>query len=55
MKKLNDQGYHARILSAEGGFFRVSAMNFNSREEAALALVELKKLPGMGSAWMLKY
>lgn len=55
MKKLNDQGYNARILSGEGEYFRVSAMSFNDQMEASKALTGLKKLPGMGSAWMLKY
>ncbi len=55
MKKLNDQGYNARILSGGGEYFRVSAMSFNDRLEAGEALADLKKLPGMSSAWVLKY
>lgn len=55
MKKLNDQGYTARILSGEGAYFRVSAMSFDDMPEAVETLSGLKKLPGMGSAWILKY
>jgi hypothetical protein len=55
MKRLNDQGYHARILAGEGAYFRVSAMSFNDKAEAVKALSVLKELPGMSSAWVLKY
>lgn len=55
MVKLNDQGYSARILCAEGGYFRVSAVSFPDRQQANQTLVELRKHPGMDSAWILKF
>jgi len=55
MKRLIDQGYDARILSAESEYFRVSAVSFDNKQEASQRLVELRKLPGMSSAWILKY
>jgi len=55
MVKLNDQGFHSRILCGEGEYFRVSAISFTDRLEAIEALAEVKLLPGMSSAWVLKY
>lgn len=55
MKRLIDQGYDARILSAESEYFRVSAVSFDNKRQASQTLVELRKLPGMSSAWILKY
>jgi nucleoid DNA-binding protein len=55
MKRLIDQGYDARILSVESEYFRVSAVSFDNKQEASQTLVEFRKLPGMSSAWILKY
>ena len=54
MKKLEDQGYAARILSSGGEYFRVSAGSYSNREVASQALTEIRNLPGMNSAWLLK-
>lgn len=54
MKKMEDQGYVTRILNSGGEYFRVSAGSFSNREDASLALSEIRELPGMDSAWLLK-
>jgi hypothetical protein len=54
MKKLEYQGYFARVLNSGGEYFRVSAGSYPNREDASLALSEIRKLPGMDSAWLLK-
>ena len=55
MVRMIGEGYNARILSAEGDNFRVSAVSFSDKQEAHRALVELRKHPGMSTAWILKY
>jgi hypothetical protein len=54
MKKMEEQGYNARVLSSENQFFRVSAGSYSSREDAIIALSEIRELPGMDKAWLLK-
>jgi hypothetical protein len=54
MKKLEDQGFPARILSSGGEYFRVSAGSYPDKQDAALTLSAIRKLPGMDSAWLLK-
>lgn len=54
MKKLEDQGYAARILSSGSEYFRVSAGSYSDKEAASLALSEIRELPGMDAAWLLK-
>jgi hypothetical protein len=54
MKKMEEQGYNARVLSSENQFFRVSAGSYSTREDAIIALSEIRDLPGMDKAWLLK-
>jgi hypothetical protein len=53
MKKLEAQGFTPRIL-AGGEYFRVSAGSYPDKENANLALSEIRELEGMDSAWLLK-
>ncbi|OFY68996.1 MAG: hypothetical protein A2Y71_01135 [Bacteroidetes bacterium RBG_13_42_15] len=54
MKKLEGQGFVTRILSSGGEYFRVSAGNYPNIQDANLALSEIRLLPGLDSAWLLK-
>jgi len=53
MKKLEAQGFTSRILTG-GEYFRVSAGSYPDKENANLALSEIRGLEGMASAWLLK-
>jgi len=53
MKKLEGKGFTPRILTGSE-YFRVSAGSYPDRENANMALAEIKGLPGMESAWLLK-
>jgi hypothetical protein len=54
MKKLENQGFVARILSSGSEYFRVSAGSYPNMQDASLALSEIRELPGLDSAWLLK-
>lgn len=54
MKKLEGQGFVTRILSSGGEYFRVSAGSYPNIQDANLALSEIRLLPGLDSAWLLK-
>jgi len=54
MKKLEDQGFVTRILSSGSEYFRVSTGSYPNMQDASLALSEIRELPGLDSAWLLK-
>ncbi len=53
MKKLEARGFTPRILTG-GEYFRVSAGSYPDKENANLALSEIREMEGMDSAWLLK-
>jgi len=53
MKMLEARGFTPRILTG-GEYFRVSAGTYTDKENATLALSEIRKMDGMDSAWLLK-
>jgi hypothetical protein len=54
MKKLEGQGFVTRILSSGSEYFRVSAGSYPNMQDASMALSEIRELPGLDSAWLLK-
>lgn len=54
MNKMENQGYITRILNSGNEYFRVSIGSYSDKENATLALTEIRELPGMESAWLLK-
>jgi hypothetical protein len=54
MKKLEDKGFVTRILSSGSEYFRVSAGSYPNMQDAIMALSEIRELPGLDSAWLLK-
>jgi len=54
MKKMENQGYITRILNSGSEYFRVSIGSYSDKENATLALAEIRELPGLDSAWLLK-
>jgi len=52
--KLSTQGYDARILRADNGFFRVTAQTLNTKIDASVKLTSIRSVSGMENAWILK-
>jgi len=51
---MENQGYITRILNSGSEYFRVSISRYSDKENATLALAEIRELPGLDSAWLLK-